>query len=217
MIDILLSILALIALSISLPLIVAGIKKKVPSCYKIGGSLLMISIFTAVCYFFNWPIPMIVIFGLAGTILTYIGSSAEDDPKAFSVGVLDCFLGIMLYIASFYYWYQSGCYLSLAIFSWLISCIYLINIMQAEKGVTPKISIVLSIIFAAFATFLWYTHNLDGITIFMSGCIGSLLLNIIWNSLVVKKWQGLTRIIRSYESHDSFLNNANYFYFMIHS
>lgn len=217
MIHFLLAILALITLSISLSLIISGVKKRVPSCYKIGGVLLAISILAVVCYFMNWSIPMIVIFGLAGTVLTHIGSSAENYPESLDVGILECFLGIMLYVASFYYWYQSGWYLSLAICSWLISCIYLINIMQAEKGVIPKISIILSIIFAAFTVFVWYMHNLNGIVIFMSGCIGSLLLNIVWNSSVVKKWQGLTRIIWSYEFHNSFLNNVSYFYFIIHS
>ena len=187
MIHFLLAILALIALSISLVLIVSGVKKRVPSCYKIGGVLLAISIFTAVCYFMNWLIPMIVIFGLAGTTLIYLGSSDEDYPESFSVGVLESSLGMMFYAVSFYYWYQSGWYLSLAICSWLISCMYLINIMQAERKVIPKISIVLSIIFAAFAVFVWYMQNLDGIIIFMAGCIGSLLLNIVWNSSVVKK------------------------------
>ena len=77
--SILLSIVACVVTIISVVLIAVGVKNKVNSCSEMGGIILLVSILMGACYFLNWIIPLIIIFGLLGTIFTFMGTSKDEE------------------------------------------------------------------------------------------------------------------------------------------
>lgn len=168
---------ALVAI-LSLYLLIEGLMKKVPSCHKVGGTILLVSLFAVWCYFLNWALPLVLIFGIAGCIFASMGTYGEDDTENFTMGLGFCIVGAIFYIISFYFWYQSGWYTSLAFTTFILCCLSYINSMQ--KKYVPVLSLLMSIFFMVVTAYVWRTEEVSIPLVCIGGGITSLILKACW-------------------------------------
>ena len=165
---------------ISLYLFIEGITKKVPSCYAIGGIALLISVFTAVCQLFDWLIPVIVIFGILGVSITLMGASGEQGKDTLKMGIRFCVIGLILCLISFYYWYVSGWYTSMAIVTCMLSYICIHNAIKGINDYVPRLSISLLLLFASITIYVCVAHRIDIPFVLLLGVFAGIISTYIW-------------------------------------
>ena len=179
--SILLSVVACVVTIISVVLIAVGVKNKVNSCSEMGGIILLVSILMGACYFLNWIIPLIIIFGLLGTIFTFMGTSKDEEETISKLGITYCALGLIFYFISFYYWYQGGWYTSMGITLCTLISITLINVMFCGgKNCFPLFSIVVCVLLSAATYYVWIFLKPDGILILTVGTLLGITIQAIW-------------------------------------
>jgi hypothetical protein len=186
--DILLSIVAFIAVVISIALISIGAKKKVSGCLSIGGIMLLITVITTVSYYFDWFIPLIVIFGTAGILFTFLGTYGEDREVPTEVGLMETIIGIVLLFIAFYYWYRGGWYASLGFSTSLLGFIFFLNGTQSDSEYIPVLSLSVGMLFGLATIYLWIFLELNGYAVFIGGFIGALILRAMWKVLYEKDY-----------------------------
>lgn len=186
--DILFLIVAFIATFISIVLITVGTRKKVSSCLSMGGIILLITIVAALSYYFDWFIPLIVIFGTAGMIFTFMGTRGEDSEDSTRVGLIETVMGVVLLAIALYYWYQGGWYESLGFVTSLIGFLFFLNGIQNDSDYIPILSMSVSILFVLAAIYLWMFLELNGYVIFIGGFLGGLILRAMWKIFYEKDY-----------------------------
>ena len=208
--SILLSIVACVVTIISVVLIAVGVKNKVNSCSEMGGIILLVSILMGACYFLNWIIPLIIIFGLLGTIFTFMGTSKDEEETISKLGIIYCTLGLIFYFISFYYWYQGGWYTSMGIALFTLISITFINVISCEKNCFPLFSIVVWWIFSLATYYVWMFLKPDGILILTVGTLLGITIQAIWRLTYGKKSWKILYQKRSRVYHDSLFIMFNY-------
>ena len=183
MIPLFFTLIALVAV-LSLYLLVEGLMKKVPSCHKVGGTILLVSLFAVWCYFLNWALPLVLIFGIAGCIFASMGTYGEDGTENLKMGLGFCIIGMIFYILSFHFWYQSGWYTSLASTTFILCCLSYIN--STQKKHIPALSLLMSIFFMAVTAYVWRTAEVSILLVCIGGGILSLILKACWNVMYKK-------------------------------
>jgi len=198
----LLSIVAFIVAVISIALIVVGVKNRVNSCTTMGGTILSVSILMVLCYFLNWIIPLIIIFGLIGTIFTFMGTSKDEEENISNFGIIYCILGLLFYFISFYYWYKGGWYTSMGIALCSLISITFINVILCKKGYIPLFSIAVCVLISLATIYVWMFLKLNGILIITSGFAIGIIIQSIWRLIYRESWKPKIKK-RSYVYHDS--------------
>ena len=178
--SILLSAVACIATIISIALIAVGVKNKVNSCSIMGGTILSVSILMGACYFLNWIIPLIIIFGLLGTIFAFMGTSKDEEETISKLGIIYCALGLIFYFISFYYWYQGGWYTSMGIALYTLTSITFINVISCKEKRFPLFSIVLWLLFSFATIYVWMFLKPDGTLILILGTVIGIIIQVVW-------------------------------------
>lgn len=178
--DILLFVVTILVTICALFLLIEGVTKGVPSCYKTGGVMILIPVFVVVGYLINWLFPLVFIYGILGVIMTMMGTFGENDAETFKMGIVFCIIGVIFYIISFYYWYQSGWYTSLAFTTFTLCCLSLINSMQCDSNRKPVLSLSMSLLFVIITAYVWITTEIDIVMVCVGGVIVSLLLKALW-------------------------------------
>ena len=173
---ILLSILASIAIVTSIALISIGAKKKVSGCLSIGGIILLIIVLAAVSYYFDWYIPLILIFGTAGMLFSFMGTNSENNDDSTGIGILETIVGVVLLFIAFYYWYRGGWYTSLGFAASLLGFLFFLNGTQSDSEYKPFLSLSVGILFELVTIYLWMFLRINGCAVFLGGLLGSLIL-----------------------------------------
>ena len=186
--NILLSIVAFIAVVISIVLITVGTRKKVSSCSSMGGITLLITVATAVSYYFDWFIPLIIIFGTAGMMFTFMGTSGEDSKDSTRIGFIETVMGVVLLGIALYFWYKGGWYESLGFTTCLISFLFLFSGLKNDSDYKPILSLSVSILFALATIYLWMFLRLNEFIVFIGGFIGALILRAMWKVFYEKDY-----------------------------
>lgn len=174
--NILLSILAFIAVVISIALISIGAKKKVSGCLLIGGIMLLIIVLAAVSYYFDWYVPLIFIFGTAGMLFSLMGTNTENDEDSTGIGVLETIIGVVFIFIALYYWYRGGWYTSLGFTTSLLGFLFFLNGTQSDSEYIPVLSLSVGILFELAAIYLWMFLAINGYIVFIGGLLGGLIL-----------------------------------------
>ena len=186
--SILFFIVAFIAALVSIILITVGLRSKVSSCLSIGGITLLITIIAAVSYYFDWYIPLILIFGMSGMIFTSIGTYEENSKDSTKVGFIQSIVGVVLLLIAFYYWYRGGWYTSLGLATSLTSVIFFLNGIQNDSDYVPILSLSVGILFALATIYLWMFLKLNGPIVFLGGLLGGLMLKAMWSVFYEKNY-----------------------------
>ena len=186
--NILLSIVAFIAVVISIVLITVGTRKKVSSCSSMGGIILLITVATAVSYYFDWFIPLIIIFGTAGMMFTFMGTSGEDSKDSTRIGFIETVIGVVLLAIALYYWYRMGWYASLGFATSLIGFLFFLGGTQNDSEYIPILSLSVGILFVLAAIYLWMFLELNGYIVFIGGFLGGLILRAMWKVFYEKNY-----------------------------
>ena len=186
--SILFFIVAFIAALVSIVLITVGLRNKVSSCLSMGGIMLLITVTTAVSYFFDWYIPLIIIFGMAGMMFTSIGTYEENSKDSTKIGFIESVVGVILLLIAFYYWYRCGWYTSLGFATSLISVLFFLNGAQNDSEYIPILSLSVGILFAIATIYLWMFLELNGYVVFLGGFLGGLILKAMWSVLYEKNY-----------------------------
>ncbi len=197
---ILLSILAFIAIVISIALISIGAKKKVSGCLSIGGIILLIIVLAAVSYYFDWYIPLILIFGTAGMLFSFMGTNSENNDDSTGIGILETIVGVVLLFIAFYYWYRGGWYTSLGFAASLLGFLFFLNGTQSDSEYKPFLSLSVGILFELVTIYLWMFLRINGCAVFLGGLLGSLILKAMCKVFYEKDYWNKKR---SYVCHDS--------------
>ena len=200
--SILLSIVAFLVTLVSISLIVVGVKNKVNSCSIIGGTILSIFILMVLCYFLNWIIPLILVFGLIGTIFTFMGTSKDEEENISKFGIIYCVLGLLFYFISFYYWYKGGWYTSMGIALCSLISITFINVILCKKDCIPLFSIAVCVLISLATIYVWMFLELNGILILISGIVIGIIIQSIWRLIYRESWKFKNQK-RSYVYRDS--------------
>ena len=174
--DILLSIMAFVAVVISIALISIGVKKKVSGCLSIGGIMLLITVIAAVSYYFDWYVPLIFIFGTAGMLFSLMGTNTENDEDSTGIDILETVIGVVLIFIALYYWYREGWYTSLGFITSLLGFLFFLNGTQSDSEYIPVLSLSVGILFELAAIYLWMFLEINGCAVFLGGLLGSLIL-----------------------------------------
>lgn len=198
--DILLSIVAFIAVVISIALISIGAKKKVSGCLSIGGIMLLITVFAAVSYYFDWYKPLILIFGTAGMLFSLMGTNSENNDDSTGIGILETIVGVVLLFIAFYYWYRGGWYTSLGFTASLLGFLFFLNGTQSDSEYKPFLSLSVGILFELVTIYLWMFLRINGCAVFLGGLLGSLILKAMCKVFYEKDYWNKKR---SYVCHDS--------------
>lgn len=169
---------------LSLYLLIEGIVKKVMSCRRVGGIMLLASMFVILCYFMHWTVPLILIFGITGFVITSIGTYGENDTEQFIMSLVFCIIGSIFYILSSYFWYQSGWYTSLAFVTFVLCCWSFINSMQKKR--IPILSLLMSIFYMVIAAYVWMTREVNVPLVCIGGGLLSLILKAGWKRIYEK-------------------------------
>lgn len=178
--DILVYIVIGIIALISLYLLIEGISKDMPICYGVGGVALVVSIITAVSYFFGWYMPMILFFGIFGAIITLMGVSGEQESETFKIGIIFCGIGLIFCFISFYYWYISGWYMSMAIVTCALSYRCVKNVLKGRKEYFPIFSASLLLMFVGITIYISVVHEVNIILILLLGVFVEIISHYIW-------------------------------------
>lgn len=186
--NILLSIVAFIAVFVSIVLITVGTREKVSSCSSMGGIILLITVATAVSYYFDWFIPLIIIFGTAGMMFTFMGTSGEDSKDSTRIGFIETVIGVVLLAIALYYWYRMEWYASLGFTTCLISFLFLFSGLKNDSDYKPILSLSVSILFALATIYLWMFLRLNEFIVFIGGFIGALILRVMWKVFYEKDY-----------------------------
>ena len=186
--SILFFIVAFIAALISIILITVGLRSKVSSCLSMGGITLLITVIAAVSYFFDWYIPLIIIFGIAGMIFTSIGTYGENSKDSTRIGFIQSVVGVVLLLIAFYYWYRGGWYTSLGLATSLTSVLFFLNGVQNDSEYVPILSLSVGILFALATIYLWMLLELNGYIVFIGGFLGGLMLKAMWSVFYEKNY-----------------------------
>ena len=133
--DILLSIMAFVAVVISIALISIGVKKKVSGCLSIGGIMLLITVIAAVSYYFDWYVPLIFIFGTAGMLFSLMGTNSENDGDSTGIDILETVIGVVLISIALYYWYRGGWYTGLGFTTSLLGFLFFMNGTHSDSEI----------------------------------------------------------------------------------
>ena len=197
---ILLSILASIAIVISIALISIGAKKKVSGCLSIGGIILLIIVLAAVSYYFDWYIPLILILGTAGMLFSFMGTNSENNDDSTGIGILETIVGVVLLFIAFYYWYRGGWYTSLGFAASLLGFLFFLNGTQSDSEYKPFLSLSVGILFELVTIYLWMFLRINGCAVFLGGLLGSLILKAMCKVFYEKDYWNKKR---SYVCHDS--------------
>ena len=198
--SILFFIVAFIAALVSIILITVGLRSKVSSCLSMGGIILLITVATAVSYYFDWYIPLIIIFGMAGMMFTSIGTYEENSKDSTKIGFIESAVGVVLLLIAFYYWYRAGWYTSLGFSVSLLGFLFFLNGTQNDSEYIPVLSLSIGILFELIAIYLWIFLELNGYIVFLGGCLGGLMLKAMWSVFYEKNYWIKKR---SYVFHDS--------------
>ena len=175
--NIFLLILAILAIAVSLFQIGAGIREKDLGLLKIGGGILISTLVLAVFYFLGWTIPIIVVFGILGSLCAFLGIAGEEDANFQDVGVIYGIISIVLYFVCFYYWYQEAAYLSMEVSLLILFTILIIHAFTG-KGI-PFISSTMLLMCAYSFIYVARRHNIDIVHVLIVGELLSLYLYII--------------------------------------
>ena len=186
--NILLSIVAFIAVFVSIVLITVGTREKVSSCSSMGGIILLITVATAVSYYFDWFIPLIIIFGTAGMMFTFMGTSGEDSKDSTRIGFIETVIGVVLLAIALYYWYRMEWYASLGFATSLIGFLFFLGGAQNDSEYIPILSLSVGILFALATIYLWMFLELNGYVVFLGGFLGGLILKAMWSVLYEKNY-----------------------------
>ena len=186
--NILLSIVAFIAVLISIVLITVGTREKVSSCSSMGGIILLITVATAVSYYFDWFIPLIIIFGTAGMMFTFMGTSGEDSKDSTRIGFIETVIGVVLLAIALYYWYRMEWYASLGFATSLIGFLFFLGGTQNDSEYIPILSLSVGILFVLAAIYLWMFLELNGYVVFIGGFLGGLILRAMWKVFYEKDY-----------------------------
>lgn len=174
--DILLSIMAFVAVVISIALISIGAKKKVSGCLSIGGIMLLITVIAAVSYYFDWYVPLIFIFGTAGMLFSLMGTNSDNDGDSTGIDILETVIGVVLIFIALYYWYREGWYTSLGFITSLLGFLFFLNGTQSDSEYIPVLSLSVGILFALATIYLWMFLEINGYIVFLGGLLGGLIL-----------------------------------------
>ena len=174
--DILLLIVAFIAVVISIALISIGAKKKVSGCLSIGGIKLLIIVLAAISYYFDWYIPLIFIFGMAGMLFSLIGTNSEKNEDSTVIDILETVIGVVLIFIALYYWYRGGWYTSLGFTTSLLGFLFFLNGTQSDSENIPVLSLSVGILFELAAIYLWMFLEINGCIVFLGGLLGSWII-----------------------------------------
>ena len=175
-----LSILAIIWFIISMGLFIIGMTKKDGNVFWFGAIGLLILTAMTVCYFKGWLIPVIVVIGLIGTALTFMGTSGEESEESFKFGIVYLCAGLFLFFNAFSLWYETGHYTSMAFAAWFFCISALINALNCPKDYIPVLSLATSILFALLAIYLWMMFSLKGMPIFFSGTFAAIFVRSLY-------------------------------------
>jgi len=186
--DILFLTVTFLAVVISIALILIGAKKKVNSCLSIGVITLLITAIAVVSYFFDWYIPLIIIFGTAGMMFTSMGTYGENSKDYTRIGLIQSVVGVVFLLIAFYYWYQGGWYTSLGIATCLTSVIFFLNGAQNVSDHLPILSLSVGVLFALITIYLWIFLELNGHVVFIGGFLGGLFLKAMWSVFYEKNY-----------------------------
>ena len=179
--NILLSFVACIVAIVSIALIAVGVKNKVNSCSVMGGTILSVSILMGACYFLNWIIPLIIIFGLLGTVFTFMGTSKDEEETISKLGIIYCTLGLIFYFISFYYWYKGGWYTSMGIALYALISITFINILFCKKNCFPLVSIAVWVLVSLATLYACMFLKLNcGTFVLIVGTVIGIIIQTIW-------------------------------------
>ena len=185
---ILLSILAFIAIVISIALISIGAKKKVSGCLSIGEIILLIIVLTTVSYYFDWSILLIFIFGTAGMLFSFMGTNSENNEDSTGIGILETIVGVVLIFIALYYWYRGGWNTSLGFTTSLLGFLFFLNGTQSDSEYIPVLSLSVGILFELAAIYLWMFLELNGYIVFIGGLLGGLMLKAMWSVFYEKNY-----------------------------
>lgn len=178
--SILFFIVAFIAALVSIILITVGLRSKVSSCLSMGGIILLITVATAVSYYFDWYIPLIIIFGMAGMMFTSIGTCEENSKDSTKIGLIESVVGVVLLLIAFYYWYRGGWYTSLGFTTSLLGFLFFLNGIQSDSEYIPFLSLSVCILFELVTIYLWMFLKINGYAVFLGGFLGSLILKAMY-------------------------------------
>ena len=167
---------AFVAVVISIALISIGVKKKVRGCLSIGGIMLLIIVFAAVSYYFDWYVPLIFIFGTAGLLFSLMGTNSDNDGDSTGIDILETVIGVVLIFIALYYWYREGWYTSLGFITSLLGFLFFLNGTQSDSEYIPVLSLSVGILFELAAIYLWMFLRINGCAVFLGGLLGSLIL-----------------------------------------
>ena len=186
--NILLSIVAFIAGVVSIILITVGLRSKVSSCLSMGGIILLITVATAVSYYFDWYVPLIFIFGTAGMLFSLMGTNSDNDGDSTGIDILETVIGVVLIFIALYYLYREGWYTSLGFITSLLGFLFFLNGTQSDSEYIPVLSLSVGILFELAAIYLWIFLELNGYAVFIGGFVGALILRAMWKVLYEKDY-----------------------------